>query len=114
MPTGHDDIVATLQHIQGKIHSKEGKAKLKFLTDFFDQKEFKNAVGVHHKVLDVKTRNPPVKSVCSNCQEVREESLNTLCSVKGPYTTELLGILNKPHLKVRFYNTYTFVQLTVT
>lgn len=90
--------MATLQHIQGKIHSKEGKEKLKFLTDFFDQKQFKSATGIHHRILGVKTRDLPPE--CRNCEEVRDDSVDALCSLKGPYTTELVGILNKPHVKV--------------
>jgi len=91
--------VATLQHIQGKIHSKEGKEKLKFLADFFDQKQFISAAGIHHSILDVKTREIPPE--CQNCQEMKDDSVDTLCSEKGSqHCSELVGILNKPHVKV--------------
>jgi hypothetical protein len=90
--------------MKGRVNSKEGKEKLKFLTDFFDQRQFQNAVGVHHKVLDVKTRNPPVQCTCSNSHEIEEESVETLCSVQNPYSSELLSILGKPQLKVRKLN----------
>ncbi|XP_045167365.2 protein PALS1-like isoform X2 [Mercenaria mercenaria] len=95
----YDDVLASLQHMKGKVNSKEGKEKLKFLTDFFDQRQFQNAVSVHHKVLDVKTRNPPVQCTCSNSQECREDSVEVLCSLQSPYSEQLLSILCKPHMK---------------
>ena len=97
---GYADVLASLQHMKGKVNSKEGKEKLKFLTDFFDQRQFQNAVSVHHKVLDVKTRNPPVQCSCSNSQDAWDESEDVLCSVQSPYSEQLLSILCKPHIKV--------------
>ncbi|XP_052768272.1 protein PALS1-like isoform X2 [Mya arenaria] len=96
---GYNDIHAMLQHMKGAVHSKEGREKLKFLNDFFDQKQFQNAVSVHHQVLDVKTRSPPVQCECQNSREVRADSVEVLCSVKTPATLELLSILNKPQVK---------------
>ncbi|WAR19303.1 MPP5-like protein [Mya arenaria] len=95
----YNDIHAMLQHMKGAVHSKEGREKLKFLNDFFDQKQFQNAVSVHHQVLDVKTRSPPVQCECQNSREVRADSVEVLCSVKTPATLELLSILNKPQVK---------------
>lgn len=98
--SGYENVLATLQHMKGKVNSKEGKEKLKFLTDFFEQRQFQNAVSVHHKVLDVKTRNPPVQCTCSNSQDWSKESVEELCSVQSPYSEQLLSILCKPHIKV--------------
>ena len=83
------------------VHSKEGKEKLKFLTNFFDQTQFQNAVDVHQKVLEVKRHTPQYRAECLNARELREEGVSALCSMKSPVTTELLSILNKAQMKVR-------------
>ncbi|KAL4238801.1 protein localization to myelin sheath abaxonal region [Mactra antiquata] len=100
----YDNVLATLQHINSKVHSSEGREKLKFLTNFFEQRQFRNAVCVHHKVLDVKTRNPPVQCECSNTQDLTDESVDTLCSIQSSESAELLTILNKPHMKSLLYS----------
>lgn len=98
--TGYDNVLATLQHISNKVHSHDGKEKIKFLTNFFEQRQFQNAVCVHHKVLDVKTRNPPVQCTCSTSQDLNDECADVLCSVQSLESAELLTILTKPHMKV--------------
>jgi len=92
--------MAMLHHMKGSVHSKEGREKLKFLTDFVDQRHFHNAVDVHHKVLDMKMKSPPMQSECCNSRDVCSDSVEVLCSVKTPVTVELITLLNKPHIKV--------------
>ena len=55
---------------------------------------------VHHKVLSVKTRDPPAKSTCSNSQEIHSETVEGLQELETPQSDELVKLLNKPHVKV--------------
>ena len=95
-----EDAFATLKHIKGRVHSVEGNEKLNYLTNLFNNKQFQNAVRVHHKVLSVKTRDPPAKSTCSNSQEIHNETVDYLQDLEVPQADELIKLLNKPHIKV--------------
>ena len=92
--------LATLQHIRGRVHSVEGKEKLNYLTNLFNNQQFQNAVSVHHKVLNVKTQDPPAKSTCSNSQDILHETSEGLTELETPQSDELVKLLNKPHVKV--------------
>ena len=96
-----EDAFATLQHIKGRVHSVDGKEKLNYLTNLFSNKQFQNAVRVHHKVLNVKTQDPPPRSTCSNSQEIHGETVDYLQELEVPQADELVKLLNKPHIKVR-------------
>lgn len=97
------DALATLQHIRGRVHSVEGQEKLNYLTDLFSNKQFQNAVRVHHKVLNVKTQDPPAKSTCSNSQEILNETAEGLEELQSLESDELVKLLHKPHVKGLFY-----------
>ncbi|XP_052275959.1 protein PALS1-like isoform X2 [Dreissena polymorpha] len=108
---GNGDVLALLRHMKEIVHSKEGKEKLKFLTNFFDQTQFQNAVDVHQKVLEVKRHTPQYRAECLNARELREEGVSALCSMKSPVTTELLSILNKPQMKELLYTQDSVAEL---
>ena len=78
----------------------EGKEKLNYLTNLFNNTQFQNAVSVHHKVLSVKTHDPPAKSTCSNSQDILHETAEGLAELETPQSDELVKLLNKSHVKV--------------
>ena len=73
---------------------------MNYLTNLFNNKQFQNAVSVHHLVLRVKTRDPPAKSTCSNSQDILHETSEGLAELETPQSDELVKLLNKPHVKV--------------
>ncbi|KAL3873727.1 hypothetical protein ACJMK2_036842 [Sinanodonta woodiana] len=94
-----EDLLSSLQYIRSRLSAAEGKQEISFLMNLFNNNQFKQAVEVHNKLIDVTSRSPHAQPQCSNLENVVEETVSVLYSCQTPQAKELLDLLHEPNLK---------------
>lgn len=101
--TGLEDLFSTLQHIKTQLNTSEDKSQVSILQHLFNNPQFRKAVQIHNKIIQVTSRSTVYSSECSNALQTSNEVMTVLQHTPSPYASDLTEILATSGFKVRFY-----------
>lgn len=86
--------------MQNRLSAAEERDELSFLKSLFQNKQFQNAIDIHNKIIDVNTRSPPCKPLCTNSVELSNDVITAVQDTQAPYANDLVDLLCEPAFKV--------------
>lgn len=96
---GLDDLFSSLQHIKNQLNSSEDKSQISILQHLFNNGQFRKAVEIHNKIIQVTSRSVVYSPEASNSLQLSNEVMTVLQHTPSPYASDLVDLLSTPGFK---------------
>ncbi|CAC5401824.1 MPP5 [Mytilus coruscus] len=96
---GLDDLFSSLQHIKTQLNSTDDKSQISIIQHLFNNNQFRKAVQVHNKIIQVTSRSAVYSPDGSNALQTSNEVMTVLQHTPSPYASDLTDLLSIPGFK---------------